>query len=94
MTADDRFPDLVQWPGWSGPTGDDWRKPVEVEITSELRNGRINAAIEVFNIKPGSAGLACKIAVEYTDGAQSRMVFGGCLHSTWTTDINDTNRKD
>ncbi len=93
MTADDRFRIWFNGQGVERTAGDNWREPVEVEVTSELRNGKVNAAIEVFNIKQGSAGLACKIAVEYTDGT-IQVVSADAGNSTWTTDITDANRKD
>ncbi len=94
ITADDQYRIFFNGQGVERTNGDDWRKPVEVELAAnDLRDGRINAAIEVFNVKKGSAGLACKIAVEYVDGT-IQVVSADETNATWTTEVSEDARRD
>ncbi len=94
ITADDQYRIFFAGSGVERTNGDDWKKPVEVELMpADLRDGKVNAAIEVFNTKPGPAGLACKIAVEYTDGTV-QVVSAGETNATWTTAVTGEQRRD
>jgi len=93
ITADDQFRIFFNGQGVERTVGDNWKQPAEVEITSDLRDGRVNAAIEVLNLRKGPAALACKIAVEYADGT-IQVVSADETNATWTTEVNDESRKD
>lgn len=78
-TADDQFTLFVN--GHVAGSGDDWRKPGYVELTTWLHGGVNCIAIEARNTDQSPAGLLGKIKVELADGK----VIAEKTDRTWKT---------
>ena len=91
VTADDHFFYYINGQKVGESAGEDaWRNVATIDVSKNLKIGRNDLRVRVDNVKPGNAGLLCRLIVTLGDGKNVEVV----TDASWSATDEPANDND